>query len=48
MKQQYLLESIPTEKYDLLSKEELIKLNEANEDLNRQMRKYIEELHENT
>lgn len=44
MQQLDLLQSIPCDKYDLLSKEEVIALNKANEDLNRQMKKYIAEL----
>lgn len=43
--QPYLFEPIPCDKYDLLTKKEVIELNKANEDLNRQMRQYIETLH---
>lgn len=42
--QQYLFDPIPCDKYDLLSKEEVIKLNKGNENLIHQMRKYIDEL----
>lgn len=45
MKQQYLFDSIPSDKYDLLSKEEIIQLHKDNENLIRQMRDHIEELH---
>ena len=45
MNQQYLFEPIPCDKYDLLSKDEVVQLNKGYEDLNRQMREYIEELH---
>lgn len=44
MQQPYLFTPIPFDKYDLLSKEEVVELNRANEDLNLQMRKYISEL----
>jgi transposase len=43
--QQYLFDPIPSDKYDLLSKDELIQLHRGNEDLIRQMRSHIEELH---
>jgi transposase len=45
MKQQYLFDPIPSDKYDLLSKEEIIQLHKDNENLIRQMRNHIEELH---
>lgn len=44
MKEQYLFDPIPCDKYDLLSKEEVIKLYEGEQDLNLQMRSYINEL----
>jgi transposase len=43
--QQYLFDTIPNDKYDLLSKEEVIQLNRDNENLIRQMREHIEQLH---
>ena len=43
--QQRFFASIPCDKYDLLSKAEVIQLNKGNEDLIRQMRDHIEELH---
>lgn len=43
--QQYLFDPIPNDKYDLLSKEEVIQLNKDNENLIRQMRDHIDQLH---
>ena len=45
MKQQYLFDSIPNDKYDLLSKEEVVQLNKDNENLIRQMKDHIDQLH---
>lgn len=44
MKQDYLFKSIPCDKYDLLTKNEVIVLNKSNENLILQMQKYIKEL----
>lgn len=44
--QQYLFDPIPADKYDLLTKEELIQLHKDNENLVRQMKAHIDELHE--
>lgn len=46
MKQQYLLQTTPCDKFDLLSKDEMISMITGYEDLNLQMRKYIAELEE--
>lgn len=43
--QQYLFDSIPSDKYDLLTKEEVIQLNKDNENLIRQMKDHIDQLH---
>jgi len=45
MKEQLLFEPIPCNKYDLLTKEEVIQLNKDNENLIRQMKDHIEQLH---
>ena len=42
--QQYLFDPIPNDKYDLLSKDELVALNKGNEDLVRQLIDYNKEL----
>ena len=44
MDQQYLFDPIPNDKYDLLTKDEVIALNKDNEDLIRQMQLYQKEL----
>lgn len=44
MKQDYLFEPIPGDKYDLLTKDEVVILNKSNENLIAQMQKYIKEL----
>lgn len=44
MKQDYLFEPIPGDKYDLLTKDEVVILNKGNENLIAQMQKYIKEL----
>jgi len=44
MKQDYLFETIPSDKYDLLTKDEVVILNKSNENLISQMQKYIKEL----
>lgn len=44
MEQQYLFDPIPNDKYDLLSKDEVIALNKDNEDLILQMQEYQKEL----
>lgn len=44
MNQQHLFQTIPEDKYDLLSREELISLNKGNEDLLSQMRSHIQNL----
>lgn len=44
MKQDYLFEPIPCDKYDLLSKDEVVILNKSNENLISQMQKYIRKL----
>lgn len=43
--QQYLFDPIPNDKYDLLSKEEVVQLNKDNENLIRQMKDHIDQLH---
>jgi transposase len=43
--QQYLFNPIPADKYDLLSREDLIQLHKDNENLVRQMKAHIDELH---
>ena len=40
MEQQHLFETIPADKYDLLSREELIILHKGELDLNKQLQKY--------
>ncbi|MCB9062350.1 MAG: IS66 family transposase [Halobacteriovoraceae bacterium] len=45
MNQQYLFEPIPNDKYDLLTKDELIQLHKSEQNLNHQLQKYIEKLH---
>jgi len=45
MDQQHLFEPIPCDKYDLLSKEEVIDLHKDSQDLIRQMQSYVKELH---
>lgn len=45
MNQQYLFDPIPCDKYDLLTKEEIIALHKDEQDLRQQMAKYIDELH---
>lgn len=44
MEQQHLFESIPSDKYDLLTKDEVVILNKSNEDLIKQLQKYNKEL----
>jgi transposase len=44
--QQYLFEPIPTEKFDLLTKEEMVILLKGEQDLRRQMQAYIKQLEE--
>ncbi|MBT6756530.1 MAG: IS66 family transposase [Candidatus Pacebacteria bacterium] len=44
MEQQHLFETIPADKYDLLSREELIILHKGELDLNKQLQKYNKEL----
>lgn len=44
MSQQYLFDPIPTEKFDLLTKEEMVILLKGEQDLRRQMQAYIKEL----
>jgi len=44
MEQAHLFAPIPNDKYDLLTKDEVVTLNKSNEDLNRQLQKYIKEL----
>lgn len=44
MKQQHLFEAIPSDKYDLLSKEEVVQINKAYEDLIKQIIKRNNEL----
>lgn len=43
--QRYLFDSIPNDKYDLLTKEEVIQLNKDNENLIHQMKDHIDQLH---
>lgn len=45
MDQQYLFEPIPSDKFDLLSKEDLVQLYKGEQSLVRQMQDYIDELH---
>ena len=40
MDQQYLLKPIPNDKYDLLTKDEVVALNKDNEDLILQVQEY--------
>ncbi len=46
MHQQYLFDPIPNDKYDLLTKEDLVILNQDNESLIKQMQKVIDEQNE--
>jgi transposase len=46
MEQQYLFEPIPCDKYDLLTKEEVIELHKGEQDLRRQMQNKFAELEE--
>ena len=45
MDQQFLFEPIPNDKYDSLTKEELIILHKGEQDLIRQMQAHIKELY---
>lgn len=45
MNQQYLFESIPNDKFDLLSKEDVIELYKEQQSLNRQLNQHIDLLH---
>lgn len=45
MDQQYLFEPIPSDKYDLLTREEIIQLNKDHENVIKQMQGHIQSLH---